>query len=153
MTKHHSMIQMLGVQIKFSYSKGLFLQCRRVRFDPWIRKIPWRRKWHLTPVFLPGEFHGRRRLVGYSPGDGKQQDTTEQLRLSLSFTQQRELYFLNMLFGRKTQIVTMCVFNITLEYVIDVISPCNKSKYLKYLNSSKLYIIKYADNSCCPFSL
>ena len=30
----------------------------RHRFDPWIRKIPWRRKWQPTPVFLPGEFHG-----------------------------------------------------------------------------------------------
>ena len=30
---------------------------RRPRFNPWVRKIPWRRKWLLTPVFLPGEFH------------------------------------------------------------------------------------------------
>ena len=36
-------------------------------FDPWIWKIPWSRKWHLTPVFLLGKFHGQRRLVGYSP--------------------------------------------------------------------------------------
>ena len=126
MTKHHSMIQMLGVEIKFSCSKELFLQCRRPGFDPWIRKIPQRRKWHLTPVFLPGEFHGQRGLVGYSSWDRKQQDTTEERTLSLSFTQQRESYFLNMLLGRKTQIVTMCTFNITLEYFIDVISPCNK---------------------------
>ena len=34
-------------------------------FDPWIRKIPWRRKWQPTPVFLPGESHGQRSLVGY----------------------------------------------------------------------------------------
>jgi len=43
------------------------LQCRRPRFDPWVRKIPWRRKWQSTAVFLPGEFHGQRRLVSYSP--------------------------------------------------------------------------------------
>ena len=36
-------------------------------FDPCVRKIPWRREWLPTPVFLPGEFHGQRRLVGYSP--------------------------------------------------------------------------------------
>ena len=42
-------------------------QCRRHWFDPWIRNIPWRRKWQPTPIFLPGEFHGQRRLVGYSP--------------------------------------------------------------------------------------
>ena len=42
-------------------------QCRRCRFDPWIRNIPWRRKWHPTPVLLPGESHGQRSLVGCSP--------------------------------------------------------------------------------------
>ena len=42
-------------------------QCKRPGFDPWVRKIPWKRKWQPTPVFLPGEFHGQRSLVGYSP--------------------------------------------------------------------------------------
>ena len=45
-------------------------QCRRLkrcRFDPWVRKIPCRRKRQPTPVFLPGEVHGQRSLVGYSP--------------------------------------------------------------------------------------
>ena len=45
-------------------------KCRRhkkFRFDPWVEKITWRRKWQLTPVFLPGESHGQRSLVGYSP--------------------------------------------------------------------------------------
>ena len=32
--------------------------CRRLRFNPWVRKIPWRRKWQPTPLFLPGESHG-----------------------------------------------------------------------------------------------
>ena len=36
-------------------------------FDPWDEKIPWRRKWQPTPVFLPGKSHGQRSLVGYSP--------------------------------------------------------------------------------------
>ena len=43
------------------------LQCGRPGFDPWVGKIPWRRKWQPTPVLLPGKFHGRRSLVGYSP--------------------------------------------------------------------------------------
>ena len=47
--------------------------------DPWVGKIPWRRKWQPTPVFLPGESHGRRSLVGYSPWDRKESDRTEQL--------------------------------------------------------------------------
>ena len=42
-------------------------QCRRCGSNPWVRKIPWRRKWQPTPVFLPGEFHGERSLAGYSP--------------------------------------------------------------------------------------
>ena len=37
------------------------------RFDPWVRKIPWRRAWQPTPVFFPGESHGQRSLDGYSP--------------------------------------------------------------------------------------
>ena len=36
-------------------------------FDPWVRKIPWRRAWQFIPVFLPGESRGERNLLGYSP--------------------------------------------------------------------------------------
>ena len=43
------------------------LQCRTPRFNPWVGKIPWRRAWQPTPVFLPGESQGQRSLVGYSP--------------------------------------------------------------------------------------
>ena len=46
-------------------------------FDPWVRKIPWRRVWQPTPVFLPGESHGRRGLEGYSPQGYKASDTAE----------------------------------------------------------------------------
>ena len=42
-------------------------QCRRRVFGPWVRKIPWRRKWQPTLVFLPGKSHGLGSLVGYSP--------------------------------------------------------------------------------------
>ena len=55
----------------------LDLQCGRPGFNPWVRKISWRRKWHPTPVFLPGKSHGRRSLVGYSPWGHKESDTTE----------------------------------------------------------------------------
>ena len=46
---------------------------------PWVGKIAWRREWLPTPVFLPGEFHGQRSLVGYSPWGHRQWDTTVQL--------------------------------------------------------------------------
>jgi len=46
-------------------------------FDPWVGKIPWRRKWQHTPVVLSGKSHGQRSLMGYSPWDPKESDTTE----------------------------------------------------------------------------
>ena len=48
---------------------------RSCRFDPWVRKVPWNRKWQPAPVLLPGESHGQRDLVGYSPWDHKELDT------------------------------------------------------------------------------
>ena len=48
-------------------------------FDLWVGKIPWRREWQPTAVFLPGDFHGQRSLVGYSPWSRKESDTTERL--------------------------------------------------------------------------
>ena len=63
-------------------AKELACQCRRRkrrRFDPWVGKIPWRRKWQPTPVFLPGESRGQRSLAGYSPWGHKELDVTEQL--------------------------------------------------------------------------
>ena len=50
------------------------------------QKIPWRREWQPTPVFLPGEFYGQRSVAGYSPWGREEMDTTEQLTL----------YFLNL---------------------------------------------------------
>ena len=61
------------------------LQCRRPGFHPWVRKIPWRREWQPTPVLLPGQSHGQRSLVGYSPWGLKESNTTEWLTLSLSY--------------------------------------------------------------------
>ena len=57
----------------------IHLQCRRPGFNPWIRKIPWRREWQPTPVFLPGEFHGQRSLAGCNLLGHKDLDMTEWL--------------------------------------------------------------------------
>ena len=48
-----------------------------MQLDPWVRKIPWRRTWQPTPIFLSGESHGKRGLVDYSPWGHKKLDTTE----------------------------------------------------------------------------
>ena len=53
---------------KSAYSAVDCLQCRRCRFDPWVGKIPWRRKLQPTPVFLHGKSRGWRSLAGHSPG-------------------------------------------------------------------------------------
>ena len=62
--------------------KRICLQYRRPGLSPWVRKIPWRREWLPTLVFLPGEFHGQRSLAGYSPWGCKESDMTEWLSLS-----------------------------------------------------------------------
>ena len=59
---------------------GSVCQCRRqkrFRFDPWLGKIPWSRKWQPTPVLLSVKSHGQRRLMGYSPWGSKDLDMTE----------------------------------------------------------------------------
>ena len=69
----YSLLQ--GIFLTQGSSPGL--QCRRPGVNSWVRKICWRREWQPTPVFLPGEFHGQRSLVGYSPWGCKELDTTE----------------------------------------------------------------------------
>ena len=57
-------------------------QCKRSRrcgFNPWVRKITWRRKWQPNPLFLPGKSHGQRSLAGYSPWDLKESEMTQQI--------------------------------------------------------------------------
>ena len=49
----------------------------RFRFHPWVGKMPWRRTWQPTAVILPGESHGQRSPVGYSPWGHKELDTTD----------------------------------------------------------------------------
>ena len=57
--------------------KRICLQCRRHRFDPWVGKIPWRRKWQPTPLSLLGKSHRQRSLVGCSPWGPKESGMTE----------------------------------------------------------------------------
>ena len=61
-------------------------RCERCGFSPWIGKIPWRRKWKPTPVFLFGKFHGQRSLVGYRSWDPKELDATEHKHTTIRTT-------------------------------------------------------------------
>ena len=68
----------LGLPVGSSVKESTYL-CRRrkrPRFSPWVGKIPWRRAWQPTPVFLPWRMHGQRSLAGYSPLGHKESDTT-----------------------------------------------------------------------------
>ena len=68
--------------LRWLSGKRICLRCRRCKrwgLHPWVEKIPWRREWQPIPVFLPGESHGQRSLVGYSPWGHKESDTTEWL--------------------------------------------------------------------------
>ena len=59
--------------------------CGKHGFNPWVGKIPWKRKWQLTPIFLPGESHGQRSLAGYSSCDCKESDMTKRLTIHFIF--------------------------------------------------------------------
>ena len=67
--------------LRWCSGKQSVCQCRKRVFDPFVRKIPWRRQWQPTPVFLPGKSHGQRSLAGYSPWGQKESDTTDKLSL------------------------------------------------------------------------
>ena len=60
--------------------------CKRCSFDPWVGKIPWRKKRQPTLVFMPGESHRQRSLVGYSPWGCKELGMTERLSMWGSFS-------------------------------------------------------------------
>ena len=79
--KYHITALICGIwHPKWLSGKEFACLCRRfkrLRFDPWVGKLPWQRNWQPTPVFLPGESSGQRSLVGYSPWSCKESDTTE----------------------------------------------------------------------------
>ena len=85
----------------FSFMNEVYRRRWRHRFNSWLGKIPWRRKWQPTPVFLPGKFHGQRSLVGNSPWDVKESDMTEQLSAhTRTHTTSKRIYLLPRIPGR-----------------------------------------------------
>ena len=61
------------------------LQCGRPGFDPWVGKIPWRRKWQSTLGLLPGKSHGEKSLVGTGHGVTKSRTQLSDFTFFLSF--------------------------------------------------------------------
>ena len=97
-------------------------QCRRHKrhgFDPWARKIPWRREWQPTPVFLLGKFHGQRSLEAYSPWGSEKSDTTEHIHthkgssvvvvvFQSMFMRNKEKYILTYVWFLNVQYMYLC---------------------------------------------
>ena len=105
--------------------------CRRQGFDPWVGKIPWRRKWHPTPVFLPGKSRGQRSLVGFSPWShrGEHDLATKQNVCSCcccTRTGERHFFFFNILPNNRIffkVFFLMCTtFSVFTEFVTTVVS-------------------------------
>ena len=89
-------------------------RCKRRRFSPWVRKIPWRRAWQPTPVFSPRESHGQRSLAGYSPWDCKESDMTKQLIMHAHNYYIFQLFSGTVYIGQTTEIFN----NFPLEFII-----------------------------------
>ena len=77
-----------------AHGKEPICQCRRCRrrgFNPWVGKIPWRRKWQPLPVYLHGRPHEQKSLAGYSPWSCTESDITEQLSPHAQYLPTRKL--------------------------------------------------------------
>ena len=97
---------------RWCYCKEPTCQCRRwkrCRFNPWVRKIPWRKEWQPTPVFLPGESHGQRSLEGYSPQGHKESDTTKHARMPFLWLPSPNSHWLLSLLCPETQGSSKCL--------------------------------------------
>ena len=67
------------------------MQEAQERFNPWVRKTPWSRKWQPAPVFLPGNFHGQSSLAGYSPWHRTELDMIQQASVFFFFSKGAKL--------------------------------------------------------------
>ena len=76
----------------------IYLQCRRHSFHPWVWKIPWRREWQPTPVFLPGKSQGQRSLADYDPWGCKRVRHDLETKQPRFFKNCKHLIFFNVRF-------------------------------------------------------
>ena len=128
-------------------------ECRRPRFDSWVGKIPWRRKWQSTPALLPGKSHGQRSLIGYSPWGRKESDTTDRLHFHFSLSCIGE--------GNGNPLQCSCLENPRDRgaWWAAVYGVAQSPTRLKRLSSSsrmsvKLgYLVPYVRNLTCEFTL
>ena len=110
-----------------SDGKSICLQCRRSGFNPWVGKIPWRRKWQPTPVFLPEKSHGQRSLAGYSPWGLKESDTTERLTNTHTHTHTHTRLSLSLTLCKIKKLSSKLAVTILYSYVMEESSCCSIS--------------------------
>ena len=103
-------------------SKSICLQCGRPGSDPWVGKIPGRRKWQPIPIFLPGESHGQRSLGGCSPWGHKESDMTERLQ---SLTQRNNMYL-------RTSLVHFISTVIMISFNLEITKECPLISFIIY---------------------
>ena len=113
-----------NVHSRYGTTENIFLRGKtllqnkslwRHRFDPWVGKIPWSRKWQHAPVFLPEKSHGQRSLADYSPWGCKESDTIEHTHITESLI--IRLFFLLQLDKVKT--LLDCSLLLLLSFLID----------------------------------
>ena len=91
------------------------LKCRRPRFDPWVRKSPWRREWLPNPVFLPWEFHGQRRLMATVHEPMTEQLTLSHFHVALILWSSQSSFWYPLLFTL-SWVSTYCIHSTILDF-------------------------------------
>ena len=134
-------------------------QCGRYEIHPWVRKIPWRRKWQPIPVLLPGKFHGQRSWVGYSPRGRKESDMTEHTHnvfmptatIWMGETKLRKMNWEEKMLPnmRRNHVIFFFPYSLALLKTTSIWGECfrvNQSKHHHFLYKSQLHsTLKYWD--------
>ena len=108
-------------------------QCRRHEFDLWVGKIPWRKKWQPTPVFLPDKCHGQRSLVGYHPWDLK--------RVKDSLATEQQQYLMYQKICLYLHILEFCHISIPVLIITFSLWFCNLQTWILKVIFKKLYSV------------
>ena len=129
--------------------KEFACHCRRLRLDPRVGKIPWRRKGQPTPVFLPGKSHGQRSLAGFSPWGCKDSDRTLQLNYKCLRTNRFNSLGLSLLICNVTQLeqTTLQAFD---SSTVPLQTPGSNSTYCWRLFLFSRSIISDSVTLCDP---
>ena len=115
---------------------------RRHGFDPWVGKIPWRRKWQPTPVFLPSTSHGQRSLAGYRTRGWKELDTTKQLDSNEGLSEEEQKAVI------RTSLITIC----TVIFICDSDTKHTHTSF-PFLSIQIFFFFSYKVHNSRPFGV